>query len=123
MRCTVMIVDDEAPLLRSMQRPLEKHFQVVAASSVEAALAAFTTQVSVVLTDFSMPEADGLDLARGLRAKGFRGAIAVLSAVVETDELDAAVQSGLIDLLIPKPWRSAALVDQVKALCAKHSTP
>jgi DNA-binding NtrC family response regulator len=116
-RATVMIVDDEAPLLRAMQRVLGKTFEVIPASGVTSAVEAFSPSVQVVLTDFSMPDGNGLAVARAVRAKGFKGPIAVLSAVVECDELQAALKAGEVSELISKPWKSSELVDQVRALC------
>lgn len=117
MRTTVMIVDDEAPLLRAMQRLLGKSFDVVSAGSVSAALDSFGEGIAVVLTDFSMPDGDGLELTRSLRARGFTGPIAVLSAVVESDELQQALADGEVNELICKPWKSSDLVDRVRLLC------
>lgn len=116
-----MIVDDEAPLLRAMQRLLGKTFNVLPAATTAAALEAFGEGVVTVLTDFSMPDGDGLQLARTLRARGFKGAIAVLSAVVETDELRAALAEGEINELISKPWTSTELIARVTALCDSAS--
>lgn len=116
-RPTVMIVDDEAPLLRAMQRVLGKTFDVVPASGVNAAVAAFSDQIVAVLTDFSMPDGDGLVLTRQLRAKGFKGPIAVLSAVVECEDLQLALKAGELNELLCKPWKSSELVDRVKQLC------
>ena len=121
MRTTVMIVDDEAPLLRAMQRLLGKSFEVVSAGSVSAALEAYGDSVGVVLTDFSMPDGDGLELTRALRARGFTGPIAVLSAVVESAELQQALASGELNALICKPWKSSELVDRVRLLCDRAS--
>jgi DNA-binding response OmpR family regulator len=116
-----MIVDDEAPLLRAMQRLLGKTFDVVSASGTEAALAAFREGVRVVLTDFSMPDGNGLALARSLRERGFTGPVAVLSAVAEDDELRAALSRGDVDALICKPWGSAELIARVAALCDRDA--
>ncbi|MBL8952210.1 MAG: response regulator [Myxococcaceae bacterium] len=117
MRATVLIVDDEAPLLRAMSRLLGKTFEVQSASCAAEALGALTDATRVVLTDFSMPDGDGLTLARSLRERGFKGTIAVLSAVTESDELQAALKAGRVDELISKPWKSDQLVERVRVLC------
>ncbi len=116
-----MIVDDEAPLLRAMQRVLGKTFEVIPASGVASAVEALSASVCAVLTDFSMPDGDGLALTRALRAKGFKGPIAVLSAVIECDDLQVALKAGEVHELISKPWKSAELVDRVRALCDRAS--
>ena len=117
MRSTILVVDDEAPLLRAMQRVLGKTFDVLSAATGAGALAALTDQVAVVLTDFNMPDTDGLSLAREMRLRGFKGQIAVLSAIVETDELQAAIAAGEVSGLISKPWKSSDLVLKVAELC------
>jgi DNA-binding response OmpR family regulator len=121
MRATVMVVDDEAPLLRAMQRLLGKTFDVICADCARTAVSSYSSGLAAVLTDFSMPDGDGLQLARELRAKGYQGVIAILSAVVETDELKAALASGEVDELISKPWSSAQLVARVTALCHRRA--
>lgn len=116
-----MIVDDEAPLLRAMQRVLGKTFEVIPASGVASAVEAYSDRICAVLTDFSMPDGDGLALARAVRAKGFKGPIAVLSAVVECDDLQVALKTGEVDELVSKPWKSSELVDRVRALCDRNA--
>jgi CheY-like chemotaxis protein len=122
MRPTLLIVEDEAMLLKALKRLLGGRFEVRGAARMSEALAAFDTRVDVVLTDFCMPDGDGLSLVEALRAKGFRGPIAVLSALVESRELNAALASGSVNALILKPWGSAELLEQVQRLCAA-STP
>ena len=116
-RATVLVVDDEAPLLRAMTRLLAKSFEVLTAPNGAAALAMFGEGVSLVLTDFSMPDVNGLQLAKQLRGRGFKGPIAMLSAVVEDGEVQAALAAGDVNELISKPWSSANLLSRVTALC------
>jgi CheY-like chemotaxis protein len=115
---TILLVDDEAPLLRAMKRVFDKTFEVRTAAGVETALEVFTDPVAAVLTDFSMPDSDGLTLALRLRERGFRGPIVMLSAVLETRELQQALSTGVITRLVGKPWSSASLLALFKELCA-----
>ncbi len=116
MRPLILIVDDEGPLLRAMQRVLGKSFEVLAASHANEALAAYREGVRAVLTDYSMPDIDGLGLAKALRERGYRGPIAMLSAVTENEDVQRAVSSGAITELISKPWKSSELVARILAL-------
>jgi two-component system OmpR family response regulator len=117
-RPTLLVVEDEAMLLKALKRLLGQTFEVRGATCVTDALAAFDGHVDAVLTDFCMPDGDGLSLVAALRAKGFRGPIAVLSALVESKELNAALASGAVNALVLKPWASADLLDGVRRLCA-----
>jgi CheY-like chemotaxis protein len=72
----------------------------------------------VILTDYSMPVADGLDLIREFRAAPTNRSVAVpilvLSAHSEPHWRDRAVAAGAEDLLV-KPFEAAALVNRVAA--------
>lgn len=114
---TLLVVDDEAALLRAMQRLLRASFEVRGAACVSDALKLFDGTIDAVLTDFSMPDGDGLSLATRLRELGYRGPIAVLSALVSEPALQQAVAAGTVSELIDKPWRSADLVERIKRLC------
>lgn len=119
---SLLVVDDEGPLLRAMQRLFVKSYSVKIASGVMEALSRFTDDVQVVLTDFSMPDGNGLQLARELRSRGFKGIIVVLSAVVETDELQRALDRGEISALFSKPWKPPDLLAFVAGLFEKISS-
>ncbi|HSO36156.1 MAG TPA: ATP-binding protein, partial [Labilithrix sp.] len=72
-RGTVLLVDDQAPVLRATRRLLEREgFRVLAASSGAAALdllAAHGAPVELVITDVVMPEMSGVVLAAEVRAR------------------------------------------------------
>lgn len=75
----------------------------------------------VVLTDYSMPGADGLDLIREFRAapsnRSAAVPILVLSAHSEAHWRDRALAAGAEDLLV-KPFEPAALVRRIAAAVA-----
>jgi signal transduction histidine kinase/CheY-like chemotaxis protein len=63
-RAAVLVVDDDARLLRVYPRILHERFEVLVASDGQEAidLLASGSQVDVVLTDMAMPELDGMQL-------------------------------------------------------------
>jgi CheY-like chemotaxis protein len=68
---TILIVDDEASILESLQEILEHEgYVVVVAGDGRAALAEVERlRPSLVLTDFMMPHLNGLQLLEALRAR------------------------------------------------------
>src|SRR5919201_2590554 len=100
----VLLVDDHAAIRRTVAAGLElEGFSVVAASGGRAALeAAERVQPAVVLLDLSMPDLDGLEVLRRLRASGDEVPVCVLSARDEVDERVRGLQAGARDP-IPKP--------------------
>lgn len=68
---TILVVDDQVPLLRGLVRVLESEgFRVFGASSGKEALEiAAVEEVDVLLTDLTMPGMGGVELAEALLAK------------------------------------------------------
>lgn len=68
-----------------------------------AKMAATTKPFDVVITDHQMPEVNGLQLVRELRAHHFPGKIAVLSAHLNEENVHA-YQDLHVDLMLSKPF-------------------
>jgi PAS domain S-box-containing protein len=116
-RGRVLLIDDEAPLLRVGTRTLERlGYEVSAYVLPEEALAAVRAdpgRFDVVLTDHNMPKLTGVEVARALAEIRPDLPVVLLSGshTLEDDELAAAN----IRCRIDKPYSRAAL-DQVIAL-------
>jgi two-component system chemotaxis response regulator CheY len=116
----ILTVDD-SPTMRQMVRlTLSSAGYVVAeASSGEAALEACATQTfDVVVTDLNMPEMDGLELIRQLRARPQYKFIPILMLTTDSQldkksEGKAAGASGWI----VKPFTPEQLVAVIKKVC------
>ncbi|MEZ6184508.1 MAG: ATP-binding protein [Planctomycetota bacterium] len=115
LRC--MLVDDEPIVRRVTRHHLEgAGWEVVEFQDPERALAAFAedpTPYDLVLTDLSMPQLDGLELAR--RVHGLAPAVPVCllsgwTAPVEGVDLEAHG----IRAVISKPFTGADLLDSVR---------
>ena len=87
----------------------------IAANGVEAVEMATANEYDVVLMDVMMPEMDGLEATRVIRAVGFtRLPIIALTASVTTDDRERVEAAGLDDFL-SKPIDS----DQLQAILHK----
>ncbi|BCA78880.1 ATP-binding protein [Desulfuromonas sp. AOP6] len=115
----IMLVDDEEIVLLLVQEMLEAQgYRVSAFEGAEEALEAFGRRpqdFDLVITDLSMPDKNGLDLARQL--KGIRRdlPIVLLSGFVGTISPEESAAAG-IDRLIMKPIVAAELHEVVGAL-------
>ena len=103
----IVVVDDEpdfcavvSELLRSQNMVVHKAF-----SAREALSLMSEVQPDLVLTDVMMPEINGLELIRRLRADPVLGQVptVVVSALVKREEREAAMDAGA-DAFIPKPF-------------------
>src|SRR4051812_41088195 len=93
---TVLLVDDDAAIRRTVAAGLElEGFEVVAASGGRPALEALEQlKPAVVLLDLSMPDLDGLEVLRRMRAAGHHVPVCVLSARDEVDDRVRGLQAG-----------------------------
>ena len=98
---TILIVDDDELVLARLKLLVETAgYDVRTASSVDEALTTLEAfSVSIVVTDFNMADANGLDLCRGIRKRLFSGYVYILLFTVRDSEKDilAAFEAGADD--------------------------
>src|SRR2546423_2896533 len=121
---TVLVVDDDAPILRMLQRTLAAEgYEVTTAGDGGAALAAVERAVpDVLVLDVAMPGLDGLAVCRRLRAKGLALPILLLTARDAVDDRVAGLDAGADDYLV-KPFAAAELLARVRALQRRGKEP
>jgi DNA-binding response OmpR family regulator len=118
----VLLVDDDAAIRRSVAEGLElEGFEVVLASGGRAALAAVETVTpAVVVLDLAMPDLDGLEVLRRLRAAGHDMPVCVLSARDEVDDRVAGLEVGADDYVV-KPFALEEVVARLHALLRRRN--
>ena len=120
-RPVVLLVDDDAAIRRSVAAALElEGFDVVPASGGHAALAAASSVApAVVLLDLTMPDLDGLEVLRRLRAGGDDVPVCVLSARDEVDDRVRGLQAGADDYVV-KPFALEEVIARLHALLRRR---
>jgi len=114
----VLIADDEPDMLRFLSSQLSEHYQVIeAVDGNQAVEKAAQFLPDLILTDMMMPEKDGLEVCRELRARAVTQAIPVVLITARADEETklAALAAGASDFL-PKPFSTTELHVRVKNL-------
>jgi two-component system response regulator MprA len=113
----VLVVDDDAPVRRMLERVLAAEgFEVEAAADGGAALvAAERSAPDLVVLDVAMPGLDGLAVCRRLRANGMRGSILMLTARDAVADRVVGLEAGADDYLV-KPFAMEELVARLRAL-------
>jgi two-component system response regulator MprA len=114
---SVLVVDDDAPVRRMLERTLAAEgYAVVAVADGGAALArAETTPPDAIVLDVAMPGMDGLAVARRLRSKGVSIPILMLTARDEVGDRVAGLDAGADDYLV-KPFAVPELAARMRAL-------
>jgi signal transduction histidine kinase/CheY-like chemotaxis protein len=117
----VLVVDDNPDALVLLQTLLEEsRARVVVAQSVEAAMDAIAREVPhVLLSDVGMPNEDGFDLIRRVRAlpagRGRDLPAAALTAYARIEDRRKVLNAGYM-MHVPKPVDPAELATVVQAL-------
>ena len=117
-KSTVLVVDDSASFLALVKRHLSNAGYIVltATNGVEALEIVRTQGVQLVVTDWEMPEMDGLELCRAIRAADGLGfvCIIVLTSRSEKSHLIEAFDAGADDFL-SKPFDRQELLARLRA--------
>lgn len=124
----LLVVDDEENILRALRRTLmvndgsAHQFNVEIFSSPEAALhRADEVKFDLVLSDYRMPEMDGVQFLRQFREKQPDAARLVLSGYADLDGMIGAINEAQIFRFIPKPWHDEELRSALlQALAYQH---
>jgi DNA-binding NtrC family response regulator len=114
-RLTVLVVDDEQPVLITAAAVLSEHFRVLTASDAASALKLLErNMVDVVCTDFSMPGQNGIQLLREAttRYRHLSGVL-VTGHAEYLEKRDKYEAQGLYYLLL-KPYEPKRLVEIVQ---------
>jgi signal transduction histidine kinase/ActR/RegA family two-component response regulator len=102
---SVLVVDDNLTIRVLAQSMLEKIGAKVdvATNGREALLAVCYQDFDLIMTDVFMPEMDGIELVKELRAQGRTAKIIGMSASSVSDELDRIIEAGA-DGVVNKPF-------------------
>jgi DNA-binding response OmpR family regulator len=117
MSSSILIVDDKQSVLDFLELVFQRHgFQVMKASSgVEAVELAQASLPDIMLVDVMMPEVDGLEVCRRLRANpATAGLTILLYSSAMGGEIEAQVKQAGGDAFLGKTMNHSELVTQVR---------
>ena len=122
----ILVVEDESEIRDLIVLHLKRDgYTVDAVGSVEDAKPLLeSTTYSLVVLDWMLPGASGVDLTKRLRAKSDRDDLAILmvTARAEANDIVAGLEAGADDYL-SKPFEPQVLIARVRALIRRHRRP
>ena len=113
----ILVVDDEPSIVDAVATALRyEGYEVDEAGSGRAALRAVAAhEPDLVVLDWMLPDIDGLEVGRRLRARGQGSAVLFLTAKDATESKVEALRAGGDDY-VTKPFSLAELVARVEAI-------
>jgi len=117
----VLVVEDSAPTRDLLVRSLtDVGMTVVTAARMSTGLRTATTaEFDVIVLDLMLPDGDGLDLCRELRATGVPTPILCLTARADVTDRVRGLDAGADDYL-RKPFALAELQARIRALARRR---
>ena len=113
----ILVVDDEPSIVDAVATALRyEGFEVDEASSGRDALDAVTRQEpDLIVLDWMLPDIEGIEVGRRLRALGFKSAVLFLTAKDATEHKVEALRAGGDDY-VTKPFSLAEIVARIQAI-------
>ena len=114
---TVLVVDDEPGVRAALARALriERYDVRLAGDGTEALALLADRSPDAIVLDVAMPDVDGLEVCRRLRATGDRTPVLMLTARDSVDDRVAGLDAGADDYLV-KPFALRELQARLRAL-------
>ncbi len=120
----VLYVDDEPINTTLFKINFKKHFNVILSLSGEEALEKLEAEqdVDVVVSDFRMPGLNGVEFIRKANEKYGKRPSVILTGFDTNDDIEAAMQDGIVNALLNKPMNKDKLIATVHRCYQSYSS-
>jgi two-component system response regulator MprA len=117
----ILVIDDDDSVRSAVRRALLlAGYEVLVAATGEDGLLTIATELpDAIVLDLGLPDIDGMEVCRRLRALGNRTPILMLTARVEVEDRIDGLEAGADDYLI-KPYDVRELQARLRAIMRRH---
>nr|WP_320147437.1 HDOD domain-containing protein [uncultured Anaeromusa sp.] len=124
MKASILFVDDEKPILRSLRRVFqETSYELFFVESSDAALRFLQLQrVDMVVSDMRMPGMDGHQLLRRVKELYPQTMRLILSGFAEKNQVFTSLLDGSAQMYLLKPWNNEELLSLVDKVLRLQNT-
>jgi diguanylate cyclase (GGDEF)-like protein len=110
-KCSLLIVDDEAQVLKVLSDLLSKDFEILTAQTGESAKELFGRRdIDLILADQKLPGMAGVQLLEWVRQNSPRTIRLLMTGIARFEDAVEAINCGQVYRFVFKPWRSDELV-------------
>ena len=123
-RHRILVVDDEPSIVDAVATALRyEDYDVEEAGTGREALTAVTSfEPDLIVLDWMLPDIEGIEVGRRLRAQGYKTAVLFLTAKDATENKVEALRAGGDDY-VTKPFSLAEIVARVQAILRRAAGP
>lgn len=116
MTATLLLIDDEDNILRSLKRLFRREpFRVITARSGPEALELIQHEdVSVILSDQRMPGMTGSDVLKQVKSTHPNTIRLIMSGYTELESVTSAINDGAVFKFLVKPWDDDKLIAHIR---------
>jgi DNA-binding response OmpR family regulator len=120
---TILAIDDNEDILKVLKANIELHkLRVITANSwTEGQKALTANKPDLILLDIMLPDGDGVEICRSLRAQHTTIPIILLTAKDKVSDKVIGLESGADDYVV-KPFETLELIARIKA-CLRRTKP
>lgn len=118
----ILLVEDEHKIAQSIKKGLEQETYAVdiAFNGDEGLDLSLSEEFDLIILDRLLPEIDGLEICRKIRAEGIHTPVLMLTAKGQTQDKVEGLDSGADDYLV-KPFAFEELLARIRALKRRPS--
>jgi len=117
----LLLVEDDLNLGNALSKLLKQHYRVHWVRNLEAAKNHFATaDYDVMLLDLGLPDGDGVEWLRSLRAAGSNVPVMIVTARDALDDRVGGLDTGADDYLV-KPFEPEELLARIRVLLRRKS--
>ncbi|MBN8920541.1 MAG: response regulator transcription factor, partial [Rhizobiales bacterium] len=119
---TILIVDDDNELRDMLveQLALAEEFTATGVDTATRGInAALASRIDLLIMDIGLPDMDGREAVRTLRARGFKPPIIMLTGQDTDTDTILGLESGANDY-VTKPFRYAVLLARIRSQLRQH---
>lgn len=112
----ILIVDDEANVLKALRRLLRKEpYRVLTAGNAEEGMSLLTdNDVHMVISDQRMPDMSGVDFLHAVKTKHPEVLRVVLTGYTDIDSITESINKGHVFKFFLKPWDDTNLKMEIR---------
>lgn len=119
---TLLIIDDDADLRTALAEQLDLQDDFVvqqAQTGIEGAARAQEIQPDLILLDVDLPDINGREVCRRMRAAGVTAPVIMLTAAIQDSDTIMGLEAGANDY-VTKPFKFAVLLARIRAQLRVH---